>query len=231
MTESNLLLTAGCSFTQQQGWANMVQQQCGYRQLKNLAIGGSSNDTQINRVNDFVLSRHDPFDMIWQVTFLSRINLRLPIDHPDVVNKRYMPKKDQGFTYAEASPVANLIDGTRHVDVLYDEYVWRHRDLGFLDVNNELARLLCAMLLAKKLASRFMVFFAANDVDERQSSRVQEFFARENITSVPYKDNLLDWTQSRNLPLAADGFHPAQSSYESYAAEVIIPAFLSVDKA
>lgn len=225
MTLQTQLIACGCSFTEQAGWANQVKTALDYRKLRNLAIGGGTNRTQVNRFNDFLLSNHEPFDLIWQITFPDRVsNIRLPPDHPDVVTKKFLPRSDRGFTYAQRSPCANYIDGRKHVDVLYDEYVSRVQDPFYADVNNDLSQMLCAILLAKKLARNVMVFFAIDTVDAQQIIAMETFFQKYHIPFVPYDKNLLAFVKKNHLAMAQDGFHPAHESYTSYADKVLLPA-------
>jgi len=225
MNSNKTLVTCGCSFTQQPGWANYVKDSFAYKKLLNLAIGGGTNHTQINRINDFVLSDHQPFDLIWQITFPTRTsNMRLPPDHPDVVGKKYMPTHNNGFTYAQRSPIENYVDRKCHVDILYDEYVLKRQDFFYNDINNDISQLLCTMLLLNQLADHMLVFFGVDTVDQLIVDQMQTFFADKQIAFVPYTQNLLGYVNSGNLALAKDGWHPAEESYVSWADHVLIPA-------
>jgi hypothetical protein len=221
------LVVCGCSFTQQPGWANHVKEHFNYNKLVNLAIGGGTNNTQINRINDFVLSCNQPFDLVWQITFPIRTgNMRLPPDHPDVVNKKYMPRHDNRFTYAQRSPIENYIDQKRHVDILYDDYVLKRQDFFYANINNDISQLLCTMLLVHQLADHMLVFFGVDNIDPLIVNRIEEFFANKQITFVPYTQNLLGYVNSNNLTLDKDRWHPAKESYVNWADNVLIPAIL-----
>lgn len=219
------LVTCGCSFTEQDGWAKHIKQVARYDDLLNLAIGGGTNDTQINRINDFVLTHNRPsFDLIWQMTYPIRTpNVRLSPDHPDVINQAYMPKKDRGFTYAHHSPVRNYIDDQAHLDVLYEDYNNKVNNFFYINPHNDVSRLLCSILLLKKLADRILVFFGVDDVDQQIVSRTEDFFTREKILFIPYSQNLLRYVKNKNLRLAEDNWHPARESYITYANEVLLP--------
>ena len=225
MNSSNLLVTCGCSFTQQPGWANHVKDYFAYNKLINLAIGGGTNHTQINRINDFVLSCNQPFDLVWQITFPTRTgNMRLPPDHPDVISKKYMPTHDNGFTYAQQSPIENYIDQKRHVDILYDDYVLKRQDFFYANINNNIGQLLCTMLLVNQLADHMLIFFGVDDIDPLIVERMQDFFTKKQIAFVPYDQNLLGYVSTNGLALADDGWHPAKESYINWADDVLIPA-------
>jgi hypothetical protein len=224
------LVTCGCSFTQQDGWARHVKAYFEYADLLNLSVGGGTNTTQINRINDFVLSNtgQRSVDIIWQITYPSRIsNLRLPRDHPDVIAKKYMPWHDRGFTYAQPSPLPNYIDQQRHMDILHDEYVMKKQDIHYCNINNDISRLLCTMLLLKKVSRNLLVFFGANNIENNIIIKMEEFFIREKIAYVSYDNNLLDYVNDNNLELADDKFHPAKQSYTTYADEILIPTIVS----
>jgi hypothetical protein len=225
MNPSKTLITCGCSFTQQPGWANYVNKHFTYEKLTNLAVGAGTNNTQINRINDFVLSNNQPFDLIWQITFPERTsNIRLPPDHPDVITKKYKPRIDRGFTYAQISPIKNYVDDQRHVDILHDGYVLPRQPLLYSDINNDVSRLLCTILLMNKVADHVMIFFGIDNVDQLIVDRMQEFFLKEKIPFVPYQHNLLGHVKHYNMAMAQDGWHPAQESYVAWADTVLIPA-------
>lgn len=227
MDPNTTLVTCGCSFTQQDGWAKHVKQTLGYERLLNFAVGGGTNNTQINRFNDFLLSNDRPFDMIWQITYPSRTsNLRLPPDHPDVVSKKFLPRRDRGFTYAQVSPQVNYIDGRRHVDILYDDYVLRRHDAFYSDVNNDLSQLLCTVFLASKLAQRLLIFFGVDNIESQQVDAMERFFLEKDIPFVAYQKNMFEYVKHNNLPLAEDGWHPAQESYVDYAEKILLPTLV-----
>ena len=150
--------------------------------------------------------------------------MRLPPDHPDVVNKTYLPKTDAGFTYAQRSPVQNYVDGLKHVDILHDEYVLKRKEFFYADINNDISQLLCTMLLTYHLADRMLVFFGVDNVDVAIVEAMQKFLVDQQIPFVPYTQNLLGYVKNNNLDLAEDGWHPAQISYETYARNILIPA-------
>jgi len=224
MNSYKTLVTCGCSFTEQDGWANHVKNHFDYDKLTNLAVGAGSNQTQINRINDFVLSNNQKFDLIWQITFPTRTNMRLPPDHPDVVGKKYMPKHNAGFVYAQRSPIGNYVDGKRHVDILYEDYVSKKQDFFYANINNSVSHLLCTIWLAARLANHAMVFFGVDDIDPLTVKRMEEFFSQQKIQFVPHTQNLLKYVNDNNLALANDGWHPAKESYVSWADHVLIPA-------
>jgi hypothetical protein len=225
MNSVKTLVTCGCSFTQQSGWADHVKDYFAYDKLTNLAIGAGTNRTQINRINDFVLSPYKPFDLIWQITFPTRTsNMRLPPDHPDIVSKKYMPKHNNGFTYAQRSPTKNYIDSQRHVDILHDDYVLKNQDFFYSNINNDISQLLCTIWLANQLADHMLVFFGVDQIDQLVVDQMQEFFANKQIAFVPYTQNLLRYVNSNNLALAKDNWHPAKESYVDWADNILIPA-------
>jgi hypothetical protein len=219
------LVTCGCSFTQQDGWAKHIKNYYEYFHHLNLAIGAGTNNTQINRINDFILSNPEPFDLVWQITYPSRTsNMRLSPDHPDVVTKNYKPRIDRGFTYAQVSPIKNFIDDQKHVDILYDGYVLPRQEIRYANINNDVSQLLCTMMLVSKFAQHLMIFFGVDDIEQMQVDRMQEFFGRANIPFVPYQHNLLGYVKHHQLGLAEDHFHPAKQSYVTWADSVLIPA-------
>jgi hypothetical protein len=225
MNSHNTLVTCGCSFTQQSGWANHVRDYFAYQKLLNLAIGGGTNHTQINRINDFLLSTNQPFDLIWQITFPTRTgNMRLPPDHPDVVGKKYMPTHNNGFMYAQRSPIKNYIDSKFHIDILYDDYVLKRQDFFYADINNDISQLLCTMLLVNQLADHMLVFFGIDDIDQIIVDQMETFFTNRQIAFVPYTQNLLGYVKSNQFALADDKWHPANESYVIWADHILIPA-------
>jgi hypothetical protein len=218
------LVTCGCSFTEQDGWAKQVMNHFHYSGHTNLAVGAGSNSTQVNRINDFVLQNTHAFDVVWQITYPTRANLRLPPDHPDIVLKKYLPWRNKGFKYAQPSPVVNYVDLKRHVDILNTDYVYKKQPPDLVDTNNEIARMLCAMLLCKNISNNMLVFFGTDSIEPLQIEKIEEFLSKSNIAFVPHSLNLLDYVKNNQLEYSDDGVHPAKQSYIEYADNILIPA-------
>lgn len=225
------LLVLGCSFTHQDGWANQIAKELDYSCM-NLAVGSSSNRTQINRFNDFVLANSNyEFDAIWQITYISRNNTRLPIDHPDVVFKKYMtaelrklyaenPFYSPDWVYADESPCANYFDNTKHMDILHWEYSKPYDHL--LDITNELSSLLVSILMLKKLSKKSLIFFGDDVLPPEYKQRFVDFLQKYQINHIPIDCNLVAWARKNNLPFA-DDMHPTKDTYQQYAKEILLP--------
>jgi len=217
------LLTLGCSFTHQDGWANYIQENSNYNVI-NLAIGAGSNTTQIRRFNDFLLNDSKiTFDAIWQLTYLSRFNIRLPPDHPDILAKKYMPKIDKGLVYAEESPNRNYFDNQKHVDILNSDYTNDY--IHLLDINDELSSLLTTLLLLKKISQKCLIFFGddlTSDILLKKS--IESFLTNHQINFIPSDYSLLTWANKNNLPLQPNG-HPERVTYRQYAKDILLPNF------
>lgn len=226
------LLVLGCSFTHQDGWANQIAKDLDYS-CDNLAVGASSNRTQINRFSDFVLANpYDNFDAIWQITYISRNNTRLPVDHPDVVFKKYMtaemrklyaenPFYSPDWVYADPSPYANYFDNTKHMDILHwDSKPYDH----LLDITNELSALLVSILLLKNLSSKCLIFFGDDVLPSEHKESFINFLQKYQINHIPIDTNLVSWAKNNNLSFA-DDMHPTKDTYQKYAREILLPNF------
>jgi len=217
------LLTLGCSFTHQDGWANYIQENSQYDVI-NLSIGAGSNSTQIQRFNDFILDNPDiKFDAIWQITYLTRFNIRLSPDHPDILTKTYLPAVDKGFVYADQSPYVNYFDKQKHIDILNSDYTNEYTRL--LNVNNDLSSLMCSLLLLKKISQKCLIFFGDKIFDnESVKESVENFLITHQINFISTDDSLLGWAKKNNLSLQSDG-HPTRETYRQYAQDIILPNF------
>jgi hypothetical protein len=217
------LLTLGCSFTYQDGWANYIQKNSEYNVI-NLSIGAGSNSTQIQRFNDFILANPNiKFDAIWQITYLTRFNMRLPPNHPDVLAKAYLPAVDKGFIYADKSPFANYFDKQKHIDILNSDYTNKYAQL--LNVNNELGSLMASLLLLKKLSQKCLIFFGDEIFsDSSIKESIERFLMAYQINFISADDSLLGWAKKNNLSFHPDG-HPTRETYQQYAQNIILPNF------
>jgi len=217
------LLTLGCSFTQQDGWVNYIQENYNYN-IINLAIGAGSNTTQIKRFNDFVLANPSMiFDAIWQITYLTRFNIRLAPNHPDILSKKYLPIIDKGFIYAQESPITNYFDKQKHVDILITDYTNNHKHL--LDVNDELSSLMTSLLLLKKISQKCLIFFGDDlIVDTELKKLIEEFLITHQINFISADESLLGWGKKNNLSFQLDR-HPTRETYRQYAQDIILPNF------
>jgi hypothetical protein len=219
------LLVLGDSLTTQPGWANQIARDLDYSCI-NLAMRGCGNKTQIHRLNDFILA--DPsieFDVIWQISYFGRTNIRLPKDHPDVLFKKY------GESPIYESPYPNYFDSTKHMDILNTIWVKGFSN-HYSNMNNDLSTLLASILFVKKLSNKCLIFFGDdvflyNDISPHTVLKGQftTFFQSNQINFIPFENNLVPWARRNNLSFKDDNRHPTEETYQKYATEILLPNF------
>lgn len=216
------LITLGCSFTHQVGWAAYVER-CTELPLVNLSQSAGSNQIQQYRFQEYILrERIDGSELvIWQITstqrkhsriktnMVWRIKLGKELFDIDSTKKDYFPtitKKNK-----------NLFDDEARIDFLSSTT----QIPSPTDEEQLIEDLLFHLVIAKKFFPNLLVIFGWDRV--LPSKYMQKFKDMLTLFNIEYiEDSILEWCKKHHLPMAGTQ-HPTHRSYQEYGEKVIMP--------
>ena len=220
----NHLISLGCSLTHQIGWANRVANTLNIP-LTNLAVSAGSNQIQQKRIQEYILRKGITENdlVIWQITSTNRkySRERLSQRWQNTLQKELTDsdevKRDPSYRFTFTKSFPNLLDNTERIDFLCTSPYASSQ----FDEANILEEMLFHFVTLKKYTPHLIVVLGWEQViTDQYRNKFKELLKENNIDFID--EYICEWCAVHNLPF--DGtLHPAQSSYQEYALNVLIP--------
>lgn len=214
------IITLGCSLTHQAGWAEYVHH-CTGLPVINLAQSAGSNQIQQYRFHEYILrEKIDSSDLvIWQITATHRRHGRIKLNTEwrlKLGKELYIPNRLK-INPTITTRNKNLFDNRKRVDFLCIS----NNATSVKDEEQVIEDLLFHLITAKKFFPNLLVIFGWDRVlPEQYQEKFKKFLKSFDIEYI--EDSIVDWCESRQLPMAGTG-HPTHRSYQIYGEQVIIP--------
>ena len=217
------LITIGCSLTNLFGFSQTLADLLNV-ELIDLSYPASSNQLQVNRLHELILSQQvDKEDIVyWQITGINRKNGRLQMDRfaeIDKIQKDQFTKPNHHYVINEN---INIFDKKNRIDLLCNSPA-ASTDV---DSNQDLQMLLATIILMSHVTPKLIVTFGWKNI--MLPTHMVAFKKQLTDHEINFiEETYLDYTVNNNLEMFDDG-HPGSGAAGPYLKEVIQPKLVSL---
>ena len=208
------LITLGCSLTDRPGPKEELATLLDV-ELLNLAVRAGSNQLQVNRFHEAVLSNQINKDDIvyWQITQTGRRYDRL---QPEKFGNIEKIKAESNLRHYICES-KNIFDNQYRIDLLCNTPV----KVSNNDYNQSLQTLLATIIMASYISPKIIVVLGWNNVIQADSMVVfKDYLTSRGINFIDQP--FLEYAVYNGLEMS-DSMHPATSAGQQFAREVVYP--------
>jgi hypothetical protein len=201
------LFTFGCSITADTSWTSYIAE-CLNIEYKNLAVGSSSNQLQLKRMQEYILN--DMIDsndlVIWQLTCTERPHTR--VTYTDI-NIREAERDSKDYEYpAYITDSVNIFSGYKKIDLLSHSNIKYEIRPKEDDILEDIA---FSLISLKRLVPNLLIIFGWEKcIPKEYQEKFKSILKKHNVD---YLDEyMVEWCHENNLKFCGDTMHPSSGS-------------------